>query len=216
MANGFKPTGVALVELCSLSGAIDGFVQQGTELVENNLQISDEEAERLATNIGTLAGEYRKSGRTAPEICIGLERGTLLVIWGDIGGVTLRFRGQIDRLESVIAECRSFLKQVLGDAPPLVGVLPPEEDEAANDEGAGDLWKAYEPKLIGLLAKIISRGQATRIVQRVVGSLDLSEPIDGNILDQITREVLEKVPDRRKREALAAEAKDVLNQLFNS
>lgn len=216
MANGFKSTGVALVELCSLSGAVDGFVQQGSELVENNLQVSDQEAERLAKNIGTLAGEYRKSARTAPEILLGFKGGTLLIVWGDIGGVTLRFRDEIDRLETIIAECRTFLKQSLGDTPPPMAVMPIGDEPAVDSEQAVEIWAVYEPKLIGLLAKIISRGQASLMVQRVIDSLEISSPIDVHAAEEITRRVLEKVPDRRKRDALTAEAKDLLKLLTNS
>lgn len=212
MANGFKSTGVAIVELCSHSGAFDGFVQQGTELVESTLSISDQEVERLARNVGTLAAEYRKSGRLAPEIYLGFEGGTLLIVWGNSGGVTLRFRSEVERIESVIAECRTFLKQVLDDVmPEPIAVAAVPAVEASADEG----WKHYEPRLINLLAGVVSRAQASRIIQRILVSLDISGPVPDDMLARITSEILGKIPDRRKREAIAADARDELEKILH-
>jgi hypothetical protein len=210
MVNRFKPTAVAIAELCSHSGAFDGFVQQGMELIESTLLISDEEAERLARNIGALAEGYRTSDRLAPEICMGFGAGTLLVVWGNTGGVTLRFRRGIERIESVIADCRIFLKQVLDDTPP-----EPVEVEiiAAPVE---EIWKLYEPRLLGLLSSVVSRSQASRIIQRILVTMELTDNIPNQMLPEITREVLGKIPDRRKREALAAEARDELEHCLNS
>ena len=209
MGNGFKSTGVAIVELCSHSGAFDGFVQQGTELVESTLSISDKEAERLAKNIGTLAAEYRKSGRLAPEICLGFQGGTLLIVWGNSGGVTLRFRSGVERIESVIAECRTFLKQVLDD------VAPEPEVVAAVEASENEAWKRYEPRLLNLLSGVVSRSQASKMIQRILASMDLSGSVPDNMLAEFTREVLEKIPDRRKRESLAAEARDEIEHSLN-
>lgn len=212
MAKGFKSTGVAMVELCSHSGAFDGFVQQGLELVESTLSISDREAERLAKNIGILAGEYRKSGRLSPEICLGFEGGTLLTVWGNSGGVTLRFRSGIDRIESVIAECRTFLKQVLDDvAPEPIAAAEEEVPEAP----ANQAWKLYEPRLLNLLSGVVARSQASRMIERILASLDISEAVPDDMLTEITDEVLNKIPDRRKREALAAEARDELEHILH-
>jgi hypothetical protein len=215
MATGFKPTGVAIVELCAHSGAFDGFVQQGTDLVESTLLISDNEAEKLARVIGTLVGEYRKSGRMSPEICIGFEGGTLLIVWGDSGGVTLRFRKGVDRIESVVAECRTFLKQVLSDAAPAPIVTAVEEPVFKKPPADG-AWVRYEPRLVNLLSGVISRSQASRIIQRVLVSMELSDPVPDDMLENITREVLEKIPDRRRRMAIAAEARDELELILNN
>lgn len=214
MSTGFKPTGVAIVELCAQSGALDGFVQQGADLVESTLMISDNEAEKLARNIGTLVGEYKKSGRMSPEICIGFEGGTLLVVWGESGGVTLRFRKGVERIESIVAECRMFLKQVLNETAPVPIVITPEEP-ASKPSPAEGAWIRYEPRLVNLLSGVISRSQASRIIQRVLDSMDISDPVPDDMLENITREVLEKIPDRRRRVAIAAEARDELEHILN-
>ena len=209
MSKGFKPIGIALVELCSHSGAFDGFVQQGTELLESTLSISDREAERLAKNIGTLAAEYRRSGRLSSEICLGFQGGTLLIVWGNSGGVTLRFRSVIERIELVIAECRMFLKQVLDDvAPEEVAAATPETPE----NGA---WSRYEPRLLNLLTGVVSRSQASRMIERILASMEITSPVPDGRLAELTSEVLKKIPDRRKREALAAEARDELEHSLN-
>lgn len=209
MTRGFKSTGVAIVELCSSSGAFDGFVQRGMELVESTLSISDKEVERWAQKIGILAAEYRKSGRLYPEICLGFQRGTLLIVWGNSGAVTLRFRGGVDRIETVIAECRTFLKQVLDDGEPepvAIATVEPPVNEA---------WKRYEPRLINLLSGVVSRSQASRMIERVLASMEISGPVPDDMLAKFTRELLEKIPDRRKREALAAEARDEIENSLN-
>ncbi len=209
MAKGFKSTGVAIVELCSYSGAFDGFVQQGMELVESTLSISDKEAERLAKNIGTLAAEYRKSGRFSPEIFLGFQGGTLLIVWGNTGGVTLRFRGGVDRIESVIAECRTFLKQVLDDVAPEPIVV------AAVEAPENEAWKRYEPRLLNLLTGVVSRSQASKMIQRILASMEISGAVPDDMLAEFTSEVLDKIPDRRKRESLAAEARDEIEHSLN-
>lgn len=210
MSGNFKPTGVALVELCTYSGAIAGFVQQGAELIESTLSISDAETEGLAGRIHTLVGEYRASGRSPKELYLEFERGTLLVVWAETGGVTLRFRGGVERLEAVIAECRVFLQQVLGEAQvqPAAAVPP-----SGNEAGA---WGRCEPVLINLLARVVSRAQAAKMVQRTAESLGLpSSPPDDQI-EKIVRAVLERVPDRRKRDALLAEATEEIARILKS
>lgn len=214
MAMGFKPTGIALVELCSYCGAVDGFLQQGAELLESTVSIRDTEVEELVSNISRMTAEYAKSGRTAQEICMGFNGGTLLIVWGDVGGVTLRFQGKIDRIEKAIAECRSFLKQILNDKPPEPE--PEAEPEPSPEVSQPDAaWSRYEPLLTNLLTSVVSRSTAGTIIRRVIDSLALGESVPDASLEKITRLVLEKVPDRRKREALAAEARDNLEKSLN-
>lgn len=215
MASGFKSTGVAIVELCSHSGAEDGFVLQGQELIESTLSISDKDAERLAKSIGNLAGQYRDSGRLGSEICLSFEKGSLLIVWGGAYGVALRFRDEIDRIEAVVAECRTFLKQVLSDAVPeqaipvaVVTPEPPPPDE--------NLWKRYEPRLVNLLTGVVPRPQASRMIQRILESMELSGAVPDDMLKEITGKVIQKIPDRRKRESLTAEANEELEHILNS
>lgn len=200
--------GVRLVELCSHSGATDGCVMQGTELIDSTLSISDSEAEKIARKIGGLTSDYRAGGRLGQEIYLRFAGGTLLIVWNDVGGLMLRFRNNPDRVESIVAECRTFLKQVLDDSLPEIPAT-----EAMSD---GETWQRFEPQLINLLASVVSRSQTKRIIQRVLDSLEISGPVPDASLEEVTRHILDKVPDRRKREALAAEARDELTKAFNS
>ena len=210
MSGNFKPTGVALVELCTYSGAIAGFVQQGAELIESTLSIADSETEGLADRIHTLVAEYRASGRTPKELYLEFERGTLLVVWAETGGVTLRFRGEVERLEAVIAECRIFLQQVLGEAQaqPVTAASPAEKVAVA--------WDRCEPVLVNLLAKVVSRAQASKMIQRSIESLGISGSPPDDQIEKVARAVLDRVPDRRKRDALLAEATEEIARILKS
>jgi hypothetical protein len=70
-------------------------------------------------------------------------------------------------------------------------VIAPEEP-ASKPSSAEGAWIRYEPRLVNLLSGVISRSQASRVIQRVLVSMDISDPVPDDMLENITREVLEK------------------------
>lgn len=182
-------------ELYSQEGVHGVCLQDGRHVVEHDLPFSDARAAEFAQQVDNMVGGYQSVGREVWQIFAAFERSQLLVVC----------RGTF-RLSIIMALAADTATVASRAAHALMHAEPRPEPHGESAPAAGPTRHEVEQVLAGLLGRVVGAPQAAKLIGRY---LILPETNGDKIPVEQARKaglaVLEAVPNRGKRAALASE-----------
>lgn len=201
-----KELDALLAPLYRLDGVLGACLQSGREVLSSHLPFSDRRCAEFALKVDAFCAGYGAVDREVRQFCVGFEESWLLVVTEE--PLRLGFLVEPGRELGLLA---GAARRFLADHPELrrERSLP-----VASANGHERRYPAREVSaaLMGLLSKVMGMAQAQRLVEREVQKLQVDPdsgltPAEAAHLGAI---VLEKVPNRWRRESLMTEFRGAL------
>ncbi len=198
-----------LTDLYGQPGVCGACLQVNDTVLVHDLPFSDDRIAALAQRIHSLIAGYENVGRSIWQICAGFEKYRLLILCRSNTRLSILLQPTTD--PALIAGRATRLLMEVEIADP---VEAPPEDHAV--EGApilndGVPRAELERIVTGLLSRVTGSMTATKLIQRQLKNRDGIAMFSKDEAREIGLAVLESIPNRGKREALASEFLNALN-----
>ncbi len=197
-----SPSGQEILrDLHSQTGVNGTCLQMGAEVLFHDLPYSDQKAAELAGCIDRLFESYRLVDRIIWQVFFGFESHWVLVLTRGEIRLTMLLKPDTDPacLASRATRLLVELELVFEPTPSDEKVVPTIDGEVPRER--------FDDVLVGLLARVTGGAQAGKLIQRqfaseVSGTNGVLSPADAR---RIGLAILDTIPNRSKRAALAAE-----------
>ena len=218
---------VAAMSLHRLPGVGGLLLQKGRNRITSHLPFSESRVEELAGALGRMAEGYRQVKRDVRQIWLEYDGGRVLVLQqhGTQLIVILSAKADVDLVSGAanlfLSEHATQLAmlpaepviQVTGTtATPVMEELVVTRPQAAENliakvEATISVWPQVRKAMEGMLGKVMGRAQIGNLIDRCVKECGVPDPyhMTKDQLESIGQKVLEQIPNKSKRTALAAE-----------
>lgn len=206
--------GYELITLCKESGSRSGWIQIGGQLIESNLTFAQTRVAQMVEVVDKLVSSYAEVGRPLEAMFFGFSKQCLLVVCEGDRRLALLFAEGPKPLNEIIGKVRAFLREKRALITSLVGAqnvdaLSPAEVPRTAETPSGR-WEVIEPKIKGVLCRVMNSAQAQRLIDRTLAERSMpGGPPDAMIAD-VVRQMISKIPHRGKQAAILAELNDEL------
>lgn len=219
-----------LADLYSQPGVSGSCLQVGGLVVLHDLPYSDDRIANLAARVDHLMTSYESVGRQIWQLCAGFENFWLMILCRNNTRLTLLLKINAD-LDLIASRATRLIMDVeaplsRGGAPgahpaaPPPGLAPIPGTEApaaatasAGTNGSHSISREEFERIIGnLLARVTGQGQAAKLISREMSKESGSAAtLSRDDARRIGVKILEYIPNRGKRDALATELLNNLN-----
>jgi len=192
-----------LSDLYVQPGVSGACLQLGDMVLVHDLPYSDDRVTNLAARIENLVGSYESVGRGIWQICAGYENFRLLILCHSMMRLTLLLRPETD--PSLAAGRGMHLLMEVKNIEPRQAASPPPPVHAAASLKTGMPREDFEKLVSGLMGRVTGSAQAAKLIQRELATHGINGQLDPEEARRIGLIILEYIPNRGKRAALASE-----------
>ncbi len=208
--------GRLLTDLYSQPGVCGACLQVRDMVLIHDLPYSDDRIAGLAKRIDRLIAGYENVGRSIWQICAGFDKYRLLILCRSNTRLAILLKPEIDPA-LIAGRATRLLMEVDIPEPALAQPPPPDHpvETAAPIAVAipdGMPREDFEKLVIGLLGRVTGTATASKLIQRELAAKNGATAFPKEEARKLGLAVLENIPNRGKRESLASEFLNALNQ----
>lgn len=223
---------VAAMSLHRLPGVGGLLLQKGRNRITSNLPYSEARVDDLASVLFRMAEGYRQVKRDVRQIWLEYDGGRVLILQQHGTQLVLVLSAKAD-VDLVSGAAAMFLSEhatqlamlpaeptiQVNGAPAIqeMVVTRPQAAEAliAKVEATISVWPQARKAVESLLGKVMGRAQIANLVDRCIKECGVDDPyrMTPEQLHAIGQKVLDQVPNKSKRAALASELAAALKEL---
>ena len=209
---------IALRSVSRLDGIQGVALQSADRLLHNQLPLSDPFATDLIQRVHAMMKGYASVGRKVNRLFISFGKVWLLIVSHGETRISVMTQQGCD-LDSTCSAAEAFIREnieginVAASQPVAVAVVEPKK----IIEAGTPVWQVKQVCL-GILTKVMGQAQAVRLIEREIVELrkaepDPSAPMPKPLLVKLSQAILDKVPNRARRSALADEFETAIQNL---
>lgn len=199
-----------LVDLYAQPGVSGVCLQSGASVLVHDLPFSDTRAADLAARVEHLFASYEGVGREIWQVCVGFDDYWLLILCRGILRLSLLLKTESDvtLVSSRATRLLLELKVPSAQAEPVPEAMPLPTAEVIH----GQISRLdFDRVVTSLLSRVTGRAQAGKLIAREMNKLN-GQGSQGLAPDDAIRlgeSILDSIPNRGKRDALAAELRSI-------
>ncbi len=201
-----------LNDLHSQPGVTGTCLQAGTSVLAHDLPYSDERVDDFAVALDHLCESYATVDRSIWQIFFGFESHWVLVLTRDVVRLTILLKPETDPALVASRATRMLMDLELNRQEPAFVPIPTPALTPAVSAPApvvpGGIPKAhFEDTVVSLLGRVAGHAQAQKLVQRQMEKEKAEglDNLDPSLARRVGLAVLDFIPNRSKRSALASE-----------
>jgi hypothetical protein len=203
-----------LVDLYAQPGVSGVCLQSGASVLVHDLPFSDTRASDLAARVEHLFASYEGVGREIWQVCAGFDDYWLLILCRDALRLTLLLKTDSDvtlvssRATRLLLELKIPEAQAEPPPPPPPNVISPAQPEVLQGQISRE---DFDRVVTGLLSRVAGRAQVTKLIAREMNKLNgqASQSLAPADAIRLGESILDSIPNRGKRDALAAELRSI-------
>ena len=219
-----------LADLYSQPGVSGSCLQTGDLVVLHDLPYSDDRIASLAARVDHLMASYDSVGRQIWQLCAGFENFWLMILCRNKTRLLLLLKANADldliagRATRLLMDVEAPLSRESGatslpppgfaarPASPPVTAEPTPAATPINGSHASIPMDDFERMVSNLLSRVTGQSQASKLIDRVLSKESgLGSSLSITDARRIGISILDFIPNRGKRDALAAELLNNLN-----
>jgi len=210
-----EPMQLALRSVYRLDGIQGLALQHGSSLLFNQLPFSDRFATELAQEVNALFLGYASVGRKVTKLFISFGKTWFLVVSHGEARISIMTEQGCD-LDTAASAADMFIRENF-EMITAASNQPADAGTTTKPSVAmgTPIWQVKQSYL-GILSKVMGQAQAIRLIERELDQVtkDDSGTLSVTNGEDLSKRILEKVPNRARRAALADEFTTAIAALF--